>query len=94
MANGIERMSSLAGLAAAHAPNAVELLRWVGLQRRRTRLSRLAQGVGWFGAGLAVGGGLALLLTPQNGPELRRRLADQAKRAREYVAPAAPVAQA
>ena len=38
MTNGIERstLSSLAALA-AHAPNAAEVLRWVGLQRRRTR---------------------------------------------------------
>ena len=89
MTNGIERISSLATLAAHAAPSTAELLRWVGLQRRRTRMARFAQGAGWFGAGVALGGGLALLLTPQSGAETRRRLAGQAQRAREYVAPAA-----
>ena len=89
MTNGIERstLSSLAALA-AHAPSAVELLGWVGLQRRRTRAARLAQGAGWFTAGIALGGGLALLLTPQNGAALRRRLKGEAQRVRDAVAPA------
>lgn len=90
MTNRIERVGSLAALAAANAPNAAELLRWVGLQRRRTRMTRLARGAGWFSAGVALGGGLALLLTPQTGPEMRRRLAAQAKQARDYVAPTVP----
>jgi hypothetical protein len=89
MTNGIDRMSSLASLAATHAPSAADLLRYVGLQRRRTRLTRFAQSAGWFGAGIAIGGGLALLLAPQNGAETRRRLAGQAQRARDYVASAA-----
>jgi hypothetical protein len=92
MTTGIERttMNSLATLA-AHAPSAAELLRWVGLQRRRTRVARLAQGAGWFSAGVALGGGLALLLTPQNGAEMRRRLGAQAQRVRDSVAPPAAV---
>lgn len=90
MTNGIERstLGSLVTLA-ANAPSANEMLRWVGLQRRRNRISRIAQGAGWFGAGVAIGSGLALLLTPHTGPEMRRRLSGQAQRAREYVAPAA-----
>lgn len=89
MTIGTERstLSSIASLA-AHAPSASELLGWVGLQRRRNRVSRLAQGASWFGAGVALGGGLALLLTPHNGPEMRRRLGGQVQRARYYVAPA------
>jgi hypothetical protein len=89
MMNGIDRISSLATLA-AHAPSPSELLRWVGLQRRRTRATRLAQGVGWFSAGVALGGGLALLLAPRNGVETRRLLASQAQRARDYVTPVVP----
>lgn len=85
---GIERstINSLAALA-AHAPSAAEALRWVGLQRSRSRVTRLAQGVGLFGAGVALGGGLALLLAPHSGSEMRRRLSGQAQRARDYVAP-------
>ncbi len=91
MTDGIERstVSSLAALA-AHAPNAAELLRWVGLQRRQSRTARWAQGAGWFGAGVALGGGLALLLTPQSGAEMRRRLSGQAQRVRDAVAPVQP----
>jgi hypothetical protein len=91
MTNGIERstLSSLAALA-AHAPSAAEVLHWVGLQRSRSRMARVARGASWFGAGVALGGGLALLLTPHSGPEMRRRLSSQAQRARDYVAPEAP----
>jgi gas vesicle protein len=38
--------------------------------------------VGTFLAGLAIGAGLALLLAPQSGEELRRKIRRQAKRAR------------
>jgi gas vesicle protein len=38
-------------------------------------------GVGTFLAGLAIGAGLALLLTPQSGPELRRKIRRTARRA-------------
>ncbi len=88
MTNGIERsaLNSLAALA-AHAPSAAEALRWVGLQRSR---GRMAKSAGWFGAGVALGGGLALLLAPHSGTETRRRLSGQAQRARDYVAPAVP----
>ncbi len=91
MTNGIpgSTISSLATLA-AHAPSTAELLRWVGLQRRRNRMARIAQGASWFGVGVAVGGGLALLLTPHSGSEMRRRLGGQAQRAREYVTPPQP----
>ena len=72
---------------AAHAPAWYELLHRVGLESRRSLALRSAQRAGWFGLGLVAGGGLALLLTPRTGPELRERLGEQAKRAREYVAP-------
>jgi len=78
--------ASLADLA-AQAPGVVRLLGEVGRLRRRRRVARAAQGVGWFGAGLAVGSGLAALLAPISGRELRRRLASRARRAREYLAP-------
>lgn len=80
------RILSLADLA-AQAPIVFQLLKRVGLQRRRARAARVAQRAGWFGAGIAVGTGLATLLTPNSGPEMRRRLSSRARRVREYVAP-------
>jgi hypothetical protein len=80
------RFVSLADLA-AQAPQIYQLLGRVGLQRRRARAARMAQSAGWFGAGIAVGTGIAALLTPSSGPELRRRLSKRAQRVRDYVAP-------
>jgi hypothetical protein len=81
------RIVSLADLAVAQAPQVYQLLNRVGIQRRRTRAALVAQRAGWFGAGIAVGTGLATLLTPTTGPEMRRRLSSRARRVREYVAP-------
>ena len=78
-------LATLAGLA-AYAPATSELLRWIGLQRRESRLNSIAYGAACFGAGVAMGGAAALLLTPQTGPEMRRRLRTQAQRAKDYVA--------
>jgi hypothetical protein len=87
MTEGVRRnaLSSLATIA-ANAPAGYEMLRWVGLERRRSRVARVATSAGWFGAGVALGSGLALLLTPHSGPEMRRKLSRQARRARDYVA--------
>jgi len=78
---------TLANLA-AHAPAWYELLHQVGLQRRRSLAARTASRAGWFGLGVVAGSGLAVLLTPRSGPEVRERLSWQARRARDYVAPA------
>ena len=80
------RFVTLADLA-AQAPQMYQLLNRVGLQRRRTRATRVAQSAGWFGAGVALGTGIATLLTPESGPEMRRRLSKRARRVRDYVAP-------
>jgi hypothetical protein len=72
---------------ASQAPMAYELLRRIGLERRRSRAIRAATYAGWLGVGLALGGGLAMLLTPRSGPQMRERLGEQGKRARDYVAP-------
>jgi hypothetical protein len=79
-------MMTIAELA-SHAPTAYDLLYRLGLERRRSRAMRAASCAGWLGVGMAVGGGLAMLFTPRSGPEVRERLGEQAKRAREYVAP-------
>lgn len=71
----------------SQAPLAYELLRRVGLERRRSATLQAASCAGWLGLGIAIGGGLALLLTPRSGPEMRERLGAQARRARDYVAP-------
>jgi hypothetical protein len=86
MTTTLDRIGSLAALA-ANAPNTAAMLRWAGLQRRPAPLTRLAQGAGLLAVGAALGAGVALLLTPHNGAEMRRRLAGQAQRARDYVAP-------
>ncbi len=80
------RIGSLADLA-AQAPSLYQLMSHVGAQRRRNRAARVAQRVGWLGAGLALGAGLTTLLTPSTGAEVRRRLSARAQRVREYVAP-------
>ena len=80
----MDTMRSLANIA-AQAPSTYQLVRWFGAQRRRARVTRLAKGAGWFGAGAVLGTGLVAFLTPHNGREMRQRLGGQAKRARKYV---------
>ena len=70
---------------ASQALNAYELIYRMGLHRRRSRAIRLASSAGWIGLGMSVGGGLALLLTPRSGPEMRERLGEQGRRARDFL---------
>jgi len=83
---------NLANLA-SHAPSAydmlnrMDLLNRIGLERRRSRGSRAFSHAGWIGVGMAVGGGLALLLAPRMRSEVRETIGEQARRARSYVAP-------
>jgi hypothetical protein len=79
-------MMTIADLA-SRAPSAYDLLYRIGLERRRSRAMRAASRAGWLGVGMAVGSGLALLFAPRSGPEVRERLGEQARRARDYVAP-------
>jgi hypothetical protein len=72
----------------SYAPSASELLYRIGLERRRSRTMRAASCAGWLGVGMALGSGLTILMNGRNGTEIRERLADKARRAREYVAPA------
>ncbi len=83
----ISNLANLASLAASRAPSPYEVLYRLGLERRPSAAARNAARAGWVGLGLAVGSGLALLLTPRRGAEMRERLGEQAKRARDYVAP-------
>ena len=77
---------TLANLA-SHAPSAYDLLNRIGLERRRTRAFRAASCAGWIGVGMAMGGGLALLLAPRVRSEVTEAIGEQARRARSYVAP-------
>jgi len=79
-------MTTMSNLA-AYAPSAYDLLQRIGLERRRSRATRAATCAGLIGVGVAVGSGLAILLNSRSGPEVRERLADRVRRAREYVAP-------
>ena len=89
MSNQIVR-NSLGSLAefANQVPNIYKMLNQVGSLRRRQRTARIARHAAWLGAGLVLGAGLATLLSPTTGAQVRRRLSDQAKRVRGYVAPA------
>ena len=42
-----------------------DLLRALGLETRRTARQAMAEATGWFGAGILVGAGIALLLAPR-----------------------------
>ncbi len=48
-----------------------DVLASLGLQTRKTTTDYLLPALGVFGAGLAVGAGVALLLAPKSGRELR-----------------------
>lgn len=83
--NGRDWIGSLTSLA-AQAPDFYKLANAVGQYRRRRRAERIIHRAGWIGAGALVGVGLAALLTPKTGPEIRRKISDQAGRVRDYVA--------
>ena len=72
---------------AAYAPTAYDLLNRVGLERRRSSTMRAASRAGWVGLGMIMGSGLFMFFNSRTGPEVRERLADSVRRARDYVAP-------
>jgi hypothetical protein len=51
------------------------LLDRVGLQRHRSASSYILPAIGLFGAGMLVGGTLAVLFAPASGKETRERIA-------------------
>lgn len=88
MSNQILRntIGSLAELA-SQAPHLYEMVSQVGSLRRRQRVNRAVRAAGWLGAGLVVGAGAAMLLSPKSGPWMRQRLSAEALRLRDSVAP-------
>lgn len=71
-------------------PATNELLYHVGLQRRRSRARRTAQAVGLFGAGALFGTGIAMLLAPKSGRQVRREIGERARSVKAYVRPEEP----
>ncbi|WP_437730349.1 YtxH domain-containing protein [Sorangium sp. So ce1335] len=65
---------AVAGIAATVGALGVDdVLGWVGLARKRSPLTTLAL----FGAGIAVGAGVAVLLSPTSGQALRRDIVNR-----------------
>lgn len=78
-------LSKLAG----SMPAAEDIVRALGLQQRRSSGPDMVPSLALFGAGLLVGAGLALLLAPTSGRELREEITERANDLRERVESAA-----
>ena len=76
----------------AHAVNSLHpagfVMNALGIQRRRSVASSVAVGAGLVVAGAAVGAGVALLLTPMSGAELREAIMKRLGRAADPKAAA------
>ncbi len=57
-----------------------DVLALLGLERRSSPGARIAETLGTFGLGLLVGAGIALVLAPKPGRELRDDLRDRWRR--------------
>jgi hypothetical protein len=57
-----------------------ELLSLLGLERKSSPAAGLAGALGTFGVGLLVGAGIALILAPKPGHELRQEIRDRLRR--------------
>ncbi len=67
------------GKIAGNLPTAEEIVRALGLQAsQRNTSSDIVPSVALFGAGLLVGAGLALLLAPSSGRDLREGIVERA----------------
>ena len=62
-----------------------DVLGALGLQTKQTGTSWILGTLGLFGIGMVVGAGVALLLAPKPGSELRRDIENQLKSVRERV---------
>jgi len=80
------------GKLAGQLPAAEDIVRALGLQQYypRSRANNdMVPSLALFGAGLLVGAGLALLLAPTTGRELREEITERATELRDRVAAAA-----
>lgn len=57
-----------------------DVLGMLGLEARRSHSSRMLTTLGTFGIGLLVGAGVALLLAPKTGSDLRQNLRAKLRR--------------
>jgi gas vesicle protein len=57
-----------------------EILALLGLEKKPSTGDWLAGALGTFGVGLLVGAGIALILAPKPGHELRREIRDRLRR--------------
>ncbi len=73
-------------------PRSSDLLALLGLERR-SESDSLISALASFGAGLAIGTALVLLITPKSGEEIRRESGDQVNRFREGMRGARPAAE-
>jgi gas vesicle protein len=60
-----------------------EILSMLGLESKQSTASWMAGTLGTFGVGLLVGAGIALMLAPKPGRELRGDIRDRLRRAPE-----------
>jgi gas vesicle protein len=66
-----------------------DFLGMIGLQTKRSFTGELLGGLGTFGIGLLVGAGVALLLAPKPGRELRQDLRSKMQRGKGEASPTA-----
>jgi len=62
-----------------------DLLRYVGLQTKRSVAEWMLPSIGLFALGMLVGAGVALLTAPKSGRELREDLRERAQGANEEL---------
>lgn len=62
-----------------------EILGLLGLEKKPSPGAALATALGTFGVGLLVGAGIALILAPKPGRELRQELRDRLRRPPDEV---------
>jgi len=79
------------GKLAGQLPAAEDIVRALGLQQyyRSRGNNEMVPSLALFGAGLLVGAGLALLLAPTTGRELREEITERATELRDRVVAAA-----
>jgi YtxH-like protein len=74
-----DRLDAVRGLSSE------DILAALGLQRKRSTLDAVLPALGVFAAGLAIGTGVALLLAPKSGREMRRELKGKANDLTERI---------
>src|SRR5687767_1333922 len=82
-------LASSKAVAAARDIRANDILGPLGLERRRSALETTLPAIGFFLGGAAIGAGVALLMAPMSGKQLRseigKRASDVKERAKERV---------